>query len=363
MLAMGIIMSADVNIRDLLKRRKARKRKSKKKVEYPTNDKKSVILKPDDDQTNILVGMVKAQSLLRHHIVDWRDRYHVETGRYPTLAELTKAGAAWKKGNLDIKVLPEGALQATARLVLRRSIKAAREYKAAVWNKEPVSLYFTGNGQHEYIKLANHQIRLPKLGWVDWKTPKGLGLTLQAVMESPGSRVRGVTVRYGSTGEYYAKISFARATEEAVEKSIHQMYVKGFEVKRIMRSELVSRKEAERRYTELYETDDTPYVVADDNEDYDPDDWPSGPPDARKLLEYVLSVFHIPGTLYGLCKAEAVSTIKACLKREYFIEARRLLRHYGVKAHKQRLDGKVCWVYRVYDITDAIMKYDEEQAG
>jgi hypothetical protein len=403
-------------------RRKRWSRKPKYRDQHGprfAHDKTTIMLTLDQRQTALAGQMAKALEALRRHLLDFRDDMHINDGRFPSLAQLGEAARQWHRkqpGGKSARVLPQGALDATARLVLVRSISASadaakrRDQRHAEmgalalrfarqsqrprhdddepdWDQQVYSIFFTGGGTSQRIKIKDRRLYLPKLGWCPYHSKEVKGDVLAAVLETPGTRIRGATLKLSQGGEYRAVISFEAApgkliqqeiakkapgalihrytqqdmTWVAARKLVVEKYISPaaiaaytdpvFEAamdaisRRVAQSQGLTREAAEKLVYSRYGQGDAA-IIAD-----------------LKTLGYVEPVDEASALLRLFRKPDgwfqrvlAVSTIKKAVKD--YKATRKLLREYDVRPKKRRIGPKgqqrVAWVYDLRDITDVV---------
>jgi hypothetical protein len=419
-------------------RRKRWSRKPKYRDQHGpriAHDRTTIMLTLDQRQAALAGQMAKALEALRRHLLDFRDDMHIKDGRFPSLGQFGQAAREWNKKqprdtvrgtvrgtvqgrttrSSSARVLPQGALDATARLVLQRSISASadaakrREQRRATmgalalrfarqlrprhdddepdWDQQVYSIFFTGGGTSQRIKIKDRRLYLPKLGWCPYHSKENKGDVLAAVLETPGTRIRGATLKLSQGGEYRAVISFEAApgkliqqeiakkapgalihrytqqdmTWVAARKLVVEKYISPaaiaaytdpvFEAamdaisRRVARSQGLTREAAEKLVYSRYGQGDAAIIA-----DLKTLGWEEPVDEASALLR----LFRKPDGWFQ--RVLAVSTIKKAVKD--YKATRKLLREYDVRPKKRRIGPKgqqrVAWVYDLSDITDVV---------
>src|SRR5205823_14166085 len=93
-------------------RRKRKRRNYDPFGRRPGDDKKTVLLLPDDVQRLQLTRVASTVSVLRRRLVDYRTQHRTRFGRYPGMSELLAQLKAWGDWP-ELKELPQGAANAT----------------------------------------------------------------------------------------------------------------------------------------------------------------------------------------------------------------------------------------------------------
>jgi hypothetical protein len=311
----------------------------------PEHDHTTVMLTLDEHQQALVEQMAKALDQLRQHLLDFRDSMHCKEGRFPSLAQLAGEARKWHKQQ---HVLPQGAVEATAQLVLTRCIAAAKDEADPDWDQDIGSVFFSGGGAKNYIRVKDRRLWLPKLGWCPYHSKTGKGVLLSAVLEArdqtSATRIKGATLK-NSFGDYRAVLSFQRANDTTINRSI------AFHSPKSKLHDLVQRQglEWDAAYQEL--ADDIEPLRAADQAAEDAKPWD------RDLIYAVFETFKEPSDHYA--KAVTVGTIKQALKQNYKA-ARQVLETYGCQDGTVRIDGRVRRGYRLGDILAALRACDTE---
>lgn len=344
------------------------------------HDRTTIMLTLDQRQAALAGQMAKALEALRQHLLDFRDDMHINDGSFPSLGQFGQAAREWNKKqprdtvrgtvqgrttrSSSARVLPQGALDATARLVLQRSISAPaeaekrREQRRATmgglarrfaqrprhdddepdWDQHVTSIFFTGGGAKDYIRIKDRRLYLPKLGWCPYHSKDTPGDVLAAVLETPGTRIRGATLKLSQGGDYRAVISFEAAPGKLIQQEIAQQ-APGALIHRYTQQDM-SWVAARALVVERY-ISPARRAAAEAAED-EPD-----------LMAELYKLFKKPDG-GGFHDQVAVSTIKAAMD---YKAARALLGSYRVRPTKAWIGQQSRWAIRCFDFLDAFLRY------